>query len=55
VESLPPSERLRLASLILEGLARTSNALDYSDEWSAEDIRDVTAFSAESAGASLKE
>jgi hypothetical protein len=45
VESLPPSEQLRLASLILQGLAQTSApALDYSEEWSEEDLRDVVNY-----------
>jgi hypothetical protein len=46
VSSLPASEQLRLATLILEGLAAAAPALDYSDYWSDEDVRDVAAFSA---------
>jgi hypothetical protein len=46
VEVLPASERLRLATLILEGLSGSAATLDYSDFWSEEDIKDVTAFSA---------
>jgi hypothetical protein len=50
VSNLPPSEQLRLAKLILEGLMESSAAaLDYRDQWSDEDIRDLTAFSLEHA------
>lgn len=50
VEPLPPSEQLRLASMILQGLAQNSaDVLDYRDDWSAEDISDVTLFSAQHA------
>ena len=45
VTSLPPEEQLRLASLILNGLSGSSETIDYSDSWSDEDLRDLTAFS----------
>jgi hypothetical protein len=45
VSILPPSEQLRLATLILAGLSETSAAaMDFSDEWSDEDLRDLSAF-----------
>lgn len=44
VRRLPPKERLRLAVLILEELTRTADALNFSDEWSDEDQRDLSAF-----------
>jgi hypothetical protein len=45
VSILPPSEQLRLATLILAGLSETSAAaMDFSDEWSDEDLRDLGAF-----------
>jgi len=47
VVALPASEKLRLASLILEGLSKSGAALDYSEHWSDEDVRDVVAFSAQ--------
>jgi hypothetical protein len=55
VSILPPSEQLRLATMILAGLTESSaSALDFSDHWSDEDLRDLTAFSlqhaAETAG-----
>lgn len=50
VESLSPSERLRLARLILDGLTEpAARALEYSDEWSAEDMHDIAEFSLKSA------
>ena len=50
VSQLPRSEQLRLAALILDDLSRSSAPLlDYSDAWTDEDIRDVTAFSLQQA------
>jgi hypothetical protein len=45
VKSLPAFERLRLASLILDDLTRSGEKIDYSDEWTEEDMRDFTAAS----------
>ncbi len=45
VRHLPPRERLRLAALILDELAHSTDALDISDEWTAQDEKDLTAFS----------
>lgn len=42
IRSLPAAERLRLARLILDGIPPES-VVDYSDEWSNEDLRDFTA------------
>jgi len=47
VAILPASERLHLAQLILNGLSDSAASLDYSDHWSDEDLKDVTAFSAD--------
>ncbi len=56
VLALPKSEQLRLATLILEGLTESSaSVLDYSDEWSEEDISDVARYSANYAAQSLGE
>ena len=44
VAPMPAAEQLRLASFILEGLD-AAGALNCSDQWSDEDIRDLTAFS----------
>jgi len=46
VRDLPPSERLRLAALILQDLARSEVAVeDRSDTWTEQDQRDLTTFS----------
>ena len=46
VAPLPASERLRLATLILEGLAGSvTNEQDADDQWSEEDVRELAAFS----------
>lgn len=41
VRPLPATERLRLATLILEGIPPESVA-DYSDEWSDKDLADFS-------------
>lgn len=47
VAALPKSERLKLAALILDDLTASAGAvLDFSDSWSEEDVRDVTAYAA---------
>ena len=46
VQALPLNERLRLAALILQDLARSDVAVvDTSNAWSEQDQRDLTAFS----------
>lgn len=46
VRTLPPSERLRLASLILQELAQSDVAVvDRSDSWTEQDQQDLTTFS----------
>jgi hypothetical protein len=46
VRALPPSERLRLAALILQELAQSEVAVvDRSDTWSEQDQHDLTTFS----------
>ena len=44
VRHLAPKERLQLAALILEELARSSDAIEFSDAWSEQDQRDLAAF-----------
>jgi hypothetical protein len=45
VRALPPTERLRLAALILDDLARSNLSLvDIGDTWSEQDQNDLTAF-----------
>jgi len=46
VSALPPTERLRLAALILDDLAQSNvSVVDTSDAWSTQDQADLTAFS----------
>jgi hypothetical protein len=46
VSLLAPSEQLRLATLILDELTKTAaSKLDFSDEWSDQDLHDLAAFS----------
>jgi hypothetical protein len=53
---MPPTEQLRLASLILDGLTGSAAIVpEYSEHWSEEDLRDVTAFSAKHAADTIGE
>jgi hypothetical protein len=46
VRDMPSEERLRLAALILNDLTQTRQSLpDYEDDWTEEDMRDLTAYS----------
>jgi len=46
VRALPPTERLRLAALILQDLAQADMAVvDTSSVWSEQDQSDLTTFS----------
>ena len=46
VRTLPPSERLRLAALILQELTQSEVVgVDRSDTWNEQDQRDLTTFS----------
>jgi hypothetical protein len=46
VRVLPPTERLRLAALILQDLAQSEVAVvDSSDAWNEQDQSDLTLFS----------
>ena len=42
IRALPPRERLQLAALILDDLAKTE---DFDDVWTEQDMRDLAAFS----------
>jgi hypothetical protein len=44
VKPLPASERLQLATMILNDIPPQA-VVDYSEEWSEEDIQDLTAAS----------
>lgn len=46
VRVLPPTERLRLAALLLQDLTQSAaTVVDSSETWSAQDRNDVTSFS----------
>jgi hypothetical protein len=51
IRPLPAGERLRLARLILDGIPAEAVA-DFSDEWSDEDLRDLSVASLSRADAS---
>jgi len=46
VRPMPPSERLQLARLILDDVAPSEKPVDISDEWSDDDVADLSASSA---------
>lgn len=51
VRALPPSERLRLAALILQDLTQSEVAgVDRGDTWNDQDQRDLTTLSLQYAG-----
>lgn len=54
VKPLPPSERLKLATMILNDIPPQS-VVDYSEEWSEEDMRDLTAHTMRYAAQSFGE
>jgi hypothetical protein len=54
VKALPLSERLKLATMILNDIPPQS-VVDYSDDWSEEDMRDLTAHSMKYAAQSFGE
>ena len=45
IKPLPPSERFRLATLILNEILPQS-VVDIRDAWNEEDMRDISAYSA---------
>jgi hypothetical protein len=56
VLSLPLTEQLRLASLILEGLAdRDILLVEESNAWSDQDVREVAEFSARYASGAYRQ
>lgn len=54
VKLLPASERLKLATMILNDIPPQS-VVDYSEEWSEEDMRDLTAHTVRYAAQSFGE
>jgi hypothetical protein len=49
VRPMVPAERLQLARLILDDLARSESPVDVSDEWGDDDLAEVAAYSARQA------
>jgi hypothetical protein len=45
IQTLSPTDRLRLATLILNGLKQNVSVIDISDDWTEQDRLDVTNFS----------
>lgn len=52
VRPMIPAERLQLAKLILDDLARSESPTDVSDEWGDDDLADITTFASQHAGQS---
>jgi hypothetical protein len=44
VKKLPPQERLRLAIMIPNEMIANEESIDYSDSWTKQDLKDLTAF-----------
>ncbi|WP_055075922.1 hypothetical protein [Pseudanabaena sp. 'Roaring Creek'] len=56
ISNLPPTERLQLATLILNGLVKQeATVIDDSDTWTEQDQLDLTAFSMQYAVTALIE
>jgi hypothetical protein len=54
IKSLPVSQRLRLATMILNDIPPRA-VVDYSEEWTEEDMRDAMLYSFRRAAKSLGE
>ena len=54
VKPLPPSERFKLATMILNDISPQS-VVDYSEEWTEEDMRDLAIYSLRYAAQSFGE
>ena len=44
VRRLTPKERLRLAAMILQEFTGSGDVIEFSDNWSEQDLKDLTAF-----------
>ncbi len=44
VQKLPPQERLQLAIMILNEMTANEETIEYSDNWTEQDLQDLTAF-----------
>jgi hypothetical protein len=54
IKPLPPSERFKLATIILNDISPRA-VVDYNDDWSEIDVRDLTAHSMQYAAVSFAE
>ena len=56
ISNLPPTERLQLATLILNGLVKQeATVIDDSDTWTEQDQLDLAAFSMQYAASAFPE
>ena len=56
ISSLPPAERLQLATLILNNLVQQNAVnIDDSDTWTAQDQKDIAAFALQYAATAFPE
>ena len=55
ISNLLPTERLQLATLILNGLVKQDAVIDDSDTWTEQDQLDLAAFSLQYAATALLE
>ncbi|HEY0762541.1 MAG TPA: hypothetical protein VGD61_09230 [Pyrinomonadaceae bacterium] len=44
VKKLSQKERLRLATMILNDMVADDEKIEYSDSWTSQDLKDLTAF-----------
>jgi hypothetical protein len=55
IQALSPTDRLQLATLILDGLKQNISVIDISDNWTEQDRSDVTNFSLQYAASLFSE
>ncbi|WP_310429934.1 hypothetical protein [Chamaesiphon sp. VAR_48_metabat_135_sub] len=55
IQTLSPTDRLQLATLILDGLKQNVSVIDISDHWTEQDRSDVTNFSLQYAASLFSE
>ena len=55
IQTLSPTDRLQLATLILDGLKQNVSVIDISDNWTEQDRSDITDFSLQCEDSNFKE
>ena len=55
IHTLSPTDRLQLATLILDGLKQNLSVIDINDDWTEQDRSDVTNFSLQYADSLFQE